>query len=216
MTVTLLAAPSPGPLPAGADRSMATRFTSVPVRSLTVMVGVGAAGGIELDVLDAVEVDGDSADVAGETRPLAIGRDVDRLGDVGAVEHERIGARLAFDRVAGVAGIPDKRVVAAAEKGRVVAATAGDRVVAGAAVERERRIAGGQQRRRERIVAGAARDDQRIGCLRAADGDRLRQAGDRQRAALALHRDDAVGLGGVDGDGSAAPSPVWGVDARSM
>src|SRR5262249_23600812 len=138
--------------------------------------------------------------------------------DVGAIEHERIRAGLALDRVAAIARIPGERVVAVAEQGRIVAAAAGhnvvavaaeqdvvaltsdDGVIAGAAVERDRRIADGQRRRGERIVAGAPRDDQRVGRLRAGDGDYLRQAGDRQRAALALHRDDVIVFGGVDGD----------------
>ena len=38
LTITLSAAPSPWPLPGVADRSMSTCLTSVPVRSLTVMV----------------------------------------------------------------------------------------------------------------------------------------------------------------------------------
>ena len=78
------------------------------------------------------------------------------------------------------------------------ALTSDDGVVAGAAVEGERRI-GEQRRGREGIVAVATRDDKRIGCLRAADGDELRQTGDRQRAALALHLDDVVALGTLDG-----------------
>ena len=72
---------------------MATCFTSVPVRSLD-RDGVGAAERGELDMLDAVEVHGDVADVAEQPHPLAIGRDVDVLVDVGAVEHQRIGAGL--------------------------------------------------------------------------------------------------------------------------
>ena len=38
----------------------------------------------------------------------AVGRDVDVLGDVGAVEQQRVVAGLALDRVAAVAGIPLK------------------------------------------------------------------------------------------------------------
>ena len=77
---------------------------------------VGAAEGGELDVLDAIEVHGDVADVAGQPRPPAIGRDVDVLVDVGAVEHERVEAVLALDHVAAVARVPDERVVAGAEE----------------------------------------------------------------------------------------------------
>src|SRR5262249_18200243 len=40
----------------------------------------------ELNLLDAVEVHDDAADVAGEPHALTIGLDVDLLGDIGAVE----------------------------------------------------------------------------------------------------------------------------------
>jgi hypothetical protein len=79
-----------------------------------------------------------------------------------------------------VAATAGDGVVAVAAEQDVVALTSDDGVIAGAAVERERRIPCGQRRRRERIVPAAARDHQRVGCLRSADGDRLRQAGDRQ------------------------------------
>src|SRR6202035_3127769 len=46
---------------------------------------VGAAQGVERDVLDAVEVHRDVADVAGERHPPVVGGDVDLLVDVGAV-----------------------------------------------------------------------------------------------------------------------------------
>src|SRR5262249_57399722 len=125
--------------------------------------------------------------------------------------------RLALDRVAAITRIPDERVVAVAEQGRVVAAAAGhnvvavaaeqkigaltsdDGVVAGAAVEGERRVAGRQRSGREGIVAGATGDDERIGRLRGADGDELRQTGDRQRAVLAPHLAVIVGLVADDG-----------------
>ena len=137
--------------------------------------GVGAAQGGELDVLDAVEVHDDVADVAGQPHAAAIGRDVDVLADVGAVEDQRVGAGLALDGVAAVARIPDERVVAVAEQRHVVAAAAddgvvavaadervvalaaGDGVVAGAAVDGEADDAGRQGRGIDRVVAGAAR-----------------------------------------------------------
>ena len=97
--------------------------------------GVGAAEGVEVDALDAVEVHRDVADVAGEPDAAAVGREVDLLGDVGAVEQQRVGAGLALDGVAAVAGVPDERVVAGAHEGHVVAAAADDQVVAGAADE---------------------------------------------------------------------------------
>src|SRR5262249_46661794 len=141
---------------------------------------VGTAQGVNLDVLDTVEIHGDVAAVAGGSPPLAIGGDVHLLAHVGAVEHEGIDAVLALDYVAAVAGVPDEQVVAGAEKGGVVAATADhsvvavaakqkigaltsdDVVVAGAAVEGEHRIAGRQRRRGEGIVAVATADDERI------------------------------------------------------
>ena len=83
----------------------------------------------------------------------AIGRDVDVLVDVGAVEDQRIGAGSAFDDVAAVAGIPDEGVVAVAEIGEVVAAAAGDDVVAGAADQRVGALAAG-----DGVVAGTAID----------------------------------------------------------
>ena len=73
----------------------------------------------------------------------AVRRDVDLLVDVGAVEPQRVEAGLALDRVAGIAGVPDERVIARAERCHVVsgaayddvsARAAGDRVIAGAAL----------------------------------------------------------------------------------
>ena len=80
--------------------------------------------------LDAVEVHGDAGDVAREPHAAAIGRDVDLLVDVRAVEQQRVVAGLALDDVAAIAGIPDEGVVAGAEQGHVVAATAVDEVIA--------------------------------------------------------------------------------------
>src|SRR5262245_8549752 len=76
--------------------------------------------------IDAVEVHGDGADIAGESHAAAVGRDVDLLVKVGAVEAERVGAVLALDDVAGVARVPDERIVAGAEQGCVVARAAVD------------------------------------------------------------------------------------------
>ena len=66
----------------------------------------------------------------------AVGRDVDVLVDVGAVEQHRVGAVLAFDDVAAVAGIPLEHVVAGAQQRDVVAPAAVDEVVAVAADQR--------------------------------------------------------------------------------
>jgi hypothetical protein len=88
---------------------------------------VGAAEGIEVDPLDAIKVHGDVADVAEQPHPLAVGRNVDALIGVGAVEDEGVEAGLTLDRVAAVARVPDEAVVAVAEERDVVAASAGDR-----------------------------------------------------------------------------------------
>src|SRR5262249_27713834 len=114
---------------------------------------VGTPQGVELDVLDAVEIHGDGADVAGEPHAAAVGRDVDFLVNVGAVEHERIGAVLTLDDVAAGARVPDKRIVAVAEQGRIVAAAAGDEVVAIAAKQPVVAVAAG-----DGVVARAAVD----------------------------------------------------------
>ena len=73
----------------------------------------------------------------------AVGRDVDLLVDVGAVEQQRVEAVLALDRVAAVARVPDERVVAGAEQRRVVAAAADDDVVAVAAEQHVVAVAAG-------------------------------------------------------------------------
>src|SRR5262249_48910970 len=123
--------------------------------------GVGATSGVDLDVLDAVEVHGDVADVAGEPRAAAVGRDVDLLVDVGAVELERVGARLPLDRVAGVTH-EQRHVVAGAADDDVVAPAAGDHVVAGATVDRETDLAGVKRRSIDGVVAGKPVDGERV------------------------------------------------------
>ena len=87
---------------------------------------VGAAERGEVDLFDAVGVHRDVGDVAEEAQPASVRGQVDLLADVGAVELHRVGAVLAFDDVAAVAGVPDERVVAGAEEGGVVAAAAVD------------------------------------------------------------------------------------------
>ena len=86
--------------------------------------GVGAAQGGDVDLLDAVDVHGHVADVAEQPQPAAVGREVDVLIGVGAVELQRVVAVLALDDVAAVAGVPHERVVAGAHEGHVVAAAA--------------------------------------------------------------------------------------------
>src|SRR5262249_10240709 len=90
---------------------------------------VDPALGGEVDPLEAVEVHRDAGHVAGEQHPAAVGGDVDLLGDVGAVELQRVGAGLALDDVGAVARVPDERVVARAHERRVVAPAADDQVV---------------------------------------------------------------------------------------
>ena len=170
LVITVSAAPSPVPLPAGADRSMATWLMSVPERSLTVMVS-GAAQHIELDMLDPAEVHRHVADIAEQAGAAAIGRDVDLLGNIGAVEQQRIGAVLAFDDVAAIARIPLKRIVSGAKEGdvtaliavdeivsvaadqEVIAGAAEDRVIAAAAIDRELDLPCGERRRVDGVVA---------------------------------------------------------------
>src|SRR5262249_45103996 len=182
-----------------------------PVRSAQVVDvnGVGAAQRVDLDVLDAVEVHGDVGDIAGEPRPGAVGRDVDALVDVGAVEPERVGARLPLDLVAGVARVPDERVVARAEQRHVVAGAAdddivapaaGDGVVAGAAVDREIDLAGVKRRSVDVVVAGKAVDVERVvGPLGAGDRHFRRQPVDDHRCAAAGDGDAVVAGGAIDG-----------------
>ena len=85
--------------------------------------------------LDVVEVHRDVGDVAGEERAPAVGRDVDVLGDVGAVEQQRVETVLTFEGVVVVTRVPDEGVVARAHEGGVVAVAAVDQVVALAADE---------------------------------------------------------------------------------
>ena len=80
---------------------------------------VGAAERVQVDVLDAVDVHRDVADVAEEPEPAAVRRQVEVLVGVGAVEDHRVGAVLALDDVAAVARVPDEGVVARAQQGHV-------------------------------------------------------------------------------------------------
>src|SRR6185369_7172630 len=64
--------------------------------------GVGTTQHVELDMLDTAEIHRHIADIASQADAVAIGRNVDLLGDVGAVEQQRISAVLAFDNVAAI------------------------------------------------------------------------------------------------------------------
>ena len=98
--------------------------------------GVEAAEGLHVDRLDAGGVHRDRADVAGEAKPAAVCGQVELLADVGAVEEHGVGAVLALDDVAAVAGIPLEGVVACSHQRHVGAAVAVDEVVAVAAYQR--------------------------------------------------------------------------------
>ena len=145
-----------------------TLRTSVPLRSLTVTVSAPPSAlksTLSTPSVSIVMLAG----VAEEPQPVAVRRQVDVLGDVGAVEAHRVGAGLALDRVAAVARIPDERVVTRAQQREVVAAVAvdrcrcrrrratsrrpaaGDRVVARSAVERAARSPGAASA--ERVIA---------------------------------------------------------------
>ncbi len=172
--MTVSAWPSPVPPPGGAGQ-VEVDLREVGAGQVVDGDGVGAAEGVEVDPLDAVEVHRDVADVAGEPDPAAVGRDVDLLVDVGAVEQHacrcRPGPRRCRCRRRG----PSERVVAGAQEGHVVAAAAvdevvavaadqhvvavaaDDRVVAGAAVDRQLDHAGGQGGRVDDVVRRRAR-----------------------------------------------------------
>src|SRR5262249_30763391 len=87
--------------------------------------GVGAAEGVDGDGVDAAEVHRAAVEVAGDLDPSAVGREVELLRQVRAVDDHRVGAASTLDGVAAVAGVPDEGVGAR---------TADQRVVAGAAV----------------------------------------------------------------------------------
>src|SRR5262249_31700890 len=94
---------------------------------------VRAALGGEVDALDAVEVHRAAGHVAVDPPPVAVGGEVDPLGDGGAVDLQRVGAALPLDDVAAVAGVPHERVVPGPHQRRVVAGAAVDQVGALAA-----------------------------------------------------------------------------------
>src|SRR5262249_49739568 len=144
--------------------------------------GVGAAQRIDVDFLDAVEIHDDIPDVTGELNALAVGRDIEALVDVGAVEQEGVHAVLTLDLVAAVAGIPLERVVAGAENGDVVALVAIDETVAVAAEQMVGTVA-----TENGVVAGAAI------ARRADKGGKI--AGGAEGIVPAIHVDDEI-LGG--------------------
>ena len=107
---------------------------------------VGAAPGDDVDVFDTVDVHGHRADVADQPQSSAVGRKIDVLTDVRAVELQRVDTSLPLDHVATVTRVPNERVVTGAHEGpvaalaadeQVVAGTAYEQVIASAAIERE-------------------------------------------------------------------------------
>ena len=149
---------------------------------------------------------------------MTIGRNVDVLVDVGAIEHQRVSAGLTLDNIAAVARIPDEGVVAVAEKGDVVATSAdhgvvavtaeehvialasGDGVVPGAAVDRQLYGSGGKASSIDDVVASTAVDDELIvGALGAGEGDGSRQAGNCDRASHPAYLNGVVAGGAIDG-----------------
>ena len=127
-------------------RSILTSLTSVWLRSFHDRDGVGAAHGLNSIVSTLSRSIVTLAISRKRAGRAAIGRDVDVLGDVGAVEQSVSKPAWPVDRVVVVARVPDERVVAGAHQrdvvaiaavDEVIAFAAGDRVVAQTAVDRE-------------------------------------------------------------------------------
>src|SRR4051794_7017989 len=172
-----------------------------------------------MDVLDIFEIHGDGGDIAGEEHPFAIRRDIDALADIGAIEQQRVGARLPFDHVAAVTGVPDELVVASSQHGEVIAAAAGDdvvavtadqrvgalaaddRIVAGAAVENEGYRPGGHGRRIDRVIAHAGEDRQLIGGIRVVDSHERGEPPDGNHSPRHRDSDVVAGIAPVDRHG---------------
>src|SRR5262249_54850259 len=74
--------------------------------------GVSAAECGDVDLLHAVHVHDDVADVAGEPQPRAVGGGFEGLVDVGAVELQGVVTALALDRVAVLAPLPHEPIAA--------------------------------------------------------------------------------------------------------
>src|SRR5262249_31846932 len=180
---------------------------------------VGATEGGDVHLLDAVGVHDHVGDVAGEAQPGAVGRQVDLLVDVGAVELQGVLAILTLDGVVAVAGVPREGVVAgAAEEGvvalatdhqvvtvateqHVVAVAAGDRVVTRAAIDYQT-----NQRRepvpgRHGVVAAVGVEDQALGGTDV-QGERGRvRAVEAHPGPVGRHGEGLVAVAAVDLDG---------------
>ena len=179
LVITVSAAPSPVPLPAGC-RQVDGDLVDVGSGEVVDRDGVRAAQHIELDMLDTAEVHRHVADIAEQAGAVAIRRDIDLLGDVGAVEQQRIGAVVAFDDVAAIARIPLERIVSGAKECSVtaliavdeivsvaadqdvIAGAAEDRVIAAAAINRERELPCGEPCRIDGVIAAERVDVKRV------------------------------------------------------
>src|SRR5436190_3877634 len=159
---------------------------------------VRTAQRVDVERLHAVHIHDNGGDIAGEPHPRAIGREIDLLVDVRAVEYQRVVTALTFNRVAAVAGIPDEGIVTGSQLGRIVAAPADDKIIAGAAdnmvvaiaaVDREIDCAGNEQRGIDIVGAQAAIHDQRVGDSGSVDGHLCRQSVDGNRCAAADYLD---------------------------
>ena len=127
----------------GAQVGVDRRAIAVPLRSLTTRLSTPpwAVRSMSSTSLRSITM---LATLRDEAHPLAVGRHVEVLGDVGAVEQHRVGAVLALDGVVAVTRVPagrcrrrhpDPDVVAAVAVDEVVAVAAEQDVVAVAAVD---------------------------------------------------------------------------------
>src|SRR5439155_8477929 len=88
---------------------------------------------------------------------FALGREVDCLAAVGAVEEQRVAAVSALDNTAAVARVPPERVIAGAHEGGIVGPVTIDELVAVTTVDRlDRRTA------QYRVVTFPADDRSRL------------------------------------------------------
>src|SRR5215471_10527319 len=166
---------------------MATCFTSVPVRSLIVMLSANWPWLVASNWMRSTLVRSMVPPVRKNVAPpRAVTRDGDGLAAIFAAEVERVEAAAAVDDVIAVARIPDERVVAVAEERCVAAFTSDDRIVAVAAEQGVVAAAAG-----EHVVAVAA--EQRCGGQRLPCGRRYVVERNRVVAVAAEHID----LGGV-------------------
>src|SRR5436853_160025 len=85
---------------------------------------------VEIHSLHSIHVHCDVGDVAEETKTRTVGRKIDILIYVGAVEYQGVDSTLTFNGIAAIAWVPLDGVVARTGENGVVAAVAVDEVVA--------------------------------------------------------------------------------------